>query len=83
MEWLSACVHASLIDARLGRRASVADVLESVLLMCIPHAEDLDCVEQLQWTRNLAAAPRSIRQLDLARGPDKLPRLVEALTALF
>ncbi len=76
-------VHASLIDARLGRRAPVADVLESVLRMCMPHAEDLGCVEQLQWTRNLAAASRSVRQLDLARGPDKLPGLVEALAALF
>ncbi len=34
-------------------------------------------------TRNLAATPRPVRQLDLARGPDKLPGLVEALSALF
>jgi carboxylate-amine ligase len=74
---------ASLIDARLGRRSPVSEVLESVLELCTPHAEDLGCVEQLQWTRNLAATPRPIRQLDLARGPDKLPGLVEALSALF
>jgi glutamate---cysteine ligase / carboxylate-amine ligase len=76
-------VNASLIDARLGRRAPVTDVLESVLRMCMPHAEDLGCVEELQWTRNLAAASRSVRQLDLARGSGKLPGLVEALAALF
>jgi carboxylate-amine ligase len=76
-------VDASLIDARLGRRAPVPDVLESVLRMCAPHAEDLGCVEELQWTKNLAATPRPVRQLDLARGPDKLPGLVEALSALF
>ena len=75
--------EASLIDARLGRRSRVPDVLESVLSMCVPHAEDLGCSEELQWTRNLAATPRSVRQLDLARGPDKLHGLVEALSALF
>lgn len=76
-------VEASLIDARLGRRSPVADVLESVLAMCAPHAADLGCLEELQWTRNLAAIPRPARQLDLARGPDKLLGLVEALAALF
>ncbi len=76
-------VAASLIDARLGRRSPVPDVLESVLAMCAPHAEELGCSEELQWTRNLAATPRPVRQLDLARGPNKLPGLVEALSALF
>ncbi len=76
-------VEASLIDARLGRRSRVPDVLESILSMCAPHAEDLGCAEELQWTRNLAATPRPTRQLDLARGPDKLRGLVEALSALF
>jgi len=74
---------ASLIDARLGRRAPVSEVLESVIGMCAEHAEDLGCSEELTWTRNLVGAPRSVRQLDLARGPDKLPGLVEALAALF
>ena len=75
--------EASLIDARLGRRAPVSDVLESLLDLCVPHAEDLGCLEELRWTRNLAATPRPVRQLDLACGPDKLPGLVEALSALF
>jgi len=74
---------ASLIDARLGRRSPVPDVLESILEMCTDHAEDLGCVEELQSARNLAATPRPVRQLDLARGPDKLLGLVEALAALF
>jgi glutamate---cysteine ligase / carboxylate-amine ligase len=76
-------VAASLIDARMGRRSPVPEVLESVLAMCAPHAEELGCSEELQWTRNLAATPRPVRQLDLARGPNKLPGLVEALSALF
>jgi glutamate---cysteine ligase / carboxylate-amine ligase len=75
--------EASLIDAQLGRRSPVSEVLEGILERCAPHAEDLGCVEELQWTRNLAATPRPVRQLDLARGPDKLPGLVEALSALF
>jgi glutamate---cysteine ligase / carboxylate-amine ligase len=76
-------VEASLIDARSGQRAQVPDVLESMLGMCMAHAEDLGCAEELQWTRNLAAIPRPTRQLDLAHGPDKLLGLVEALAALF
>ena len=76
-------VDASLIDARLGQRSRVPDVLESILSMCMPHAEELGCSEELKWTRNLAATPRPVRQLDLARGPNKLPGLVEALSALF
>jgi glutamate---cysteine ligase / carboxylate-amine ligase len=76
-------VEASLIDARMGRRSPVPDLLDSVLRMCTEHAEDLGCVEELKWTRNLAAVPRPGRQLDLARGPYKLPGLVEALAALF
>ncbi|MFI4991011.1 MAG: YbdK family carboxylate-amine ligase [Solirubrobacterales bacterium] len=75
--------EASLIDARLGRRSPVPDVLEAMLERCLPHAEDLRCVQELQLTRNLVATPRPKRQLDLARGPDKLPGLVEALSALF
>jgi carboxylate-amine ligase len=75
--------EASLINARLGRRSPVFEVLESILDQCVPHAEDLGCVEELQWTRNLAATPRPKRQMDLAQGPDKLPGLVEALSALF
>jgi len=75
--------EASLIDARLGRRSPVPDVLEALLERCLPHAEDLRCVQELELTRNLAATPRPKRQLDLARGPDKLPGLVEALSALF
>jgi glutamate---cysteine ligase / carboxylate-amine ligase len=75
--------EASLIDARMGQRAQIPDVLDRVLGMCMPHAEDLGCTEELQWTRNLAATPRPVRQLDLARGPNKLPGLVEALSALF
>jgi carboxylate-amine ligase len=75
--------EASLIDARRVRRAPVAEVLETALERCLPHAEDLGCVQELELTRNLAATPRPVRQLDLARGPDKLSGLVEALSALF
>jgi gamma-glutamyl:cysteine ligase YbdK (ATP-grasp superfamily) len=54
---------------RVGRRSPVPDVLESVLEMCAPHAEDLGCLEELQWSRNLAATPRPVRQIDPARSP--------------
>jgi glutamate---cysteine ligase / carboxylate-amine ligase len=74
---------ASLIDARMGVRTPVPDVLESVLRMCMPHAEDLGCVEELQWVRGLVSSPRPARQVQLARGPGKLPGLVEALAELF
>jgi carboxylate-amine ligase len=75
--------EASLIDARLGRRSPVSDVLESILLMCMPHAEDLGCVEELGWVRDQASSPRPARQVHLAHGPGKLPGLVEGLAELF
>jgi glutamate---cysteine ligase / carboxylate-amine ligase len=75
--------EAALIDARLGRRRPVAEILESVLGMCRPHAEDLGCTEELAWCRDLVDVPRPLRQLELAHGPDKLPGLVGALAALF
>jgi glutamate---cysteine ligase / carboxylate-amine ligase len=74
---------ATLIDARMGRRSPVADLLESVLRVCTPHAEDLACLEELQAVRNLVSSPRPARQVQLARGQGKLPGLVEALAALF
>ncbi len=75
--------EATFIDEHLGRRVAVAEQLESLLERCAPHAEDLGCLEQLRSARNLANTPRATRQLDLARGPNKLPGLVEALVALF
>ena len=56
---------ASLIDARRGVRAPVPDVLESVLRMCTPHAEDLGCVDELQCVRGLVSSPRPARQVQL------------------
>lgn len=75
--------EASLIDARMGARRPVRDVLDGVLAMCAPHAEELGCTEELAWSRSFVANPRPTRQLDLAHGPNKLPGLVEALAALF
>ncbi|HEY4895546.1 MAG TPA: hypothetical protein VII01_05610, partial [Solirubrobacteraceae bacterium] len=74
---------ASLIDAALGRRVPVAEVLKGVLARCREHAEELGCVEELDGCTHLLATPRPTRQLDLARGPDKLQGLVEALAGLF
>jgi carboxylate-amine ligase len=75
--------EASLIDARMGARRPVRDVLDGVLAMCASHAEELGCTEELAWSRSFVANPRPTRQLDLAHGPNKLPGLVEALAALF
>ena len=74
---------ASLIDPGLGRRVPVGDILDGVLDRCREHAEELGCLEELEWSRHLVATPRPTRQLDLARGPHKLRGLVEALAALF
>ena len=56
--------EASLIDARRGCRTPVVEVLEAMLELCRPHAEDLGCLEELQWTaqpRRYAAADASAR----------------------
>jgi carboxylate-amine ligase len=74
---------ASLIDPDLGRRVPVGEILDDLLGRCREHAEELGCVEELEWSRHLLATPRPTRQLDLARGPQKLNGLVEALAALF
>ena len=74
---------ASLIDPDLGRRVPVGEILNDLLGRCREHAEELGCLEELEWSRHLLATPRPTRQLDLARGPHKLNGLVEALAALF
>jgi carboxylate-amine ligase len=74
---------ANLIDAASGRRVAVAEQLDSLLDRCLPHAQDLGCVAELESTRGLAANPRSVRQLTLARGSHRLPGLVAALSAFF
>ncbi len=74
---------AHLIDAGRGCRMPVAALLESVLDQCAPHAQDLNCVAELEWTRSLAANPRSVRQRSLARGSHALPGLVAALASSF
>jgi carboxylate-amine ligase len=74
---------AHLIDTGRGCRVPVADLLESVLDRCASHAQDLGCTAELEWTRSLAANPRSVRQRSLARGSHRLSGLVTALASWF
>jgi carboxylate-amine ligase len=74
---------ANLIDAQLGRRVPVAELLDSVLERCATHAQDLGCAAELESTRYLVADPRSVRQLKLAHGSDGLARLLTALASSF
>ena len=74
---------AKLIDAKRGCRVPVGELLESVLDRCATHAQELGCVAELEWTRQLAADPGSARQLALAQGSHGLAGLMMALASSF
>jgi carboxylate-amine ligase len=68
-------VREALVPARLQ--------LDLLLEACAPHAEELGCAEELVAVRALAEANGAARQLELARGDQGLPGLVEAMADLF
>jgi carboxylate-amine ligase len=76
-------MRAELIDADRETRVPARDYLERVLEACAPHAEALGCTEQLDRVLAIAAHTGAERQLDLARGPGRLPGLVEQLADAF
>ena len=72
-------MDADLIDPERSRRVPAREILDEVLDACASHAHDLGCVEELEDVRQLAEQTGARRQIELARGPYRLPGLVTAL----
>jgi carboxylate-amine ligase len=76
-------VDAELVDPELERRVPVPDVLADLLPLLRPHAQDLDCVDELDSVTDLVADPPARRQLLTAKQVPSLGRLVESLSDSF
>jgi carboxylate-amine ligase len=76
-------VAASLIDPVRERRVPVPELVGELLEACRPHARDLGCERELAAVADLVREPGAGHQLNSARGPDRLPGLVQALAAEF
>jgi carboxylate-amine ligase len=76
-------MNAELIDTEIEDRVAVKDQLMNVLEACAPHAEALGCIDQLALCEELAAQTGAERQIELARGPTRLPGLVATLADEF
>ena len=77
-------VAAELIDVESETRIPFGEQLGRLMKACAPHAEALECGEELQMVPDLFENPGARRQLDTAReAPDRLPGLVRELAAAF
>jgi carboxylate-amine ligase len=76
-------MDAELIDPRQARRIPVRDQVAELLDACKPHAADLGCADELEGIRALAKRTGADRQLDLARGSNRLRGLIEELADCF
>src|SRR4051794_3936029 len=76
-------MQAELIDADREERIPVKEYLGTVLEACAPYAESLGCIDELALVEELAAQTGAERQIELARGPGRLPGLVATLSDEF
>src|SRR4051812_47017512 len=76
-------VHAALIDPVREARVPVVELVGDLLELCEPHARDLGCVDELASVEDLVRSPGAERQLELARGAERLPGLVADLAREF
>jgi glutamate---cysteine ligase / carboxylate-amine ligase len=76
-------MDAELIDVELERRVPARDVALRLLDACAPHARALGCEAELDGVAAMAERTGADRQLELARGPDRLPGLVAALAESY
>ena len=74
---------AELIDVELERRVPARDVALRLVEACAPHAEALGCHAQLDGIVAMTERTGADRQLEIARGPKKLPGLVERLADFY
>jgi carboxylate-amine ligase len=70
---------AELIDVELERRVPAREVALRLVEACAPHAAVLGCEGELDHIVTMAEQTGADRQLELARGPERLDGLVAAL----
>jgi carboxylate-amine ligase len=70
---------AELIDVELERRVPAREVALRLVEACAPHAAALGCDGELDRVVTMAEQTGADRQLELARGPERLDGLVSAL----
>jgi glutamate---cysteine ligase / carboxylate-amine ligase len=76
-------MNGELLDLARECRRPARDLLAELIEACRTHAQDLGCEAELDAVSELAEHMGSARQLELARGPKRLPGLVEALADEF
>jgi glutamate---cysteine ligase / carboxylate-amine ligase len=74
---------AELIDPGTERRIPARKLCGELLDACAEHAVDLDCATELIRVRELSERTGAERQLDLARGAERLPGLVARMADEF
>jgi glutamate---cysteine ligase / carboxylate-amine ligase len=70
---------ADLIDVELERRVPAREMVLRLVEACAPHARALGCERELDGVAAMAERTGADRQLELARGPEKLSGLVATL----
>jgi carboxylate-amine ligase len=76
-------VEARLIDTTTESLRPAKEILLELLHVAAPHAAALGCLDELEGTAALAAAPGAARQREQRSGEDPLVRLVESLAGMF
>jgi carboxylate-amine ligase len=76
-------IDARLIVATEGVRVPVAERVDELLPRLRPHAQDLGCADELEGILELVRENGAKRQLEIARGEDRLPGLVQALSHAY
>lgn len=71
---------AELIDVELERRVPAREMALRLVEACAPHARELGCERELDGVVTMAERTGAERQLDSARGPERLRGLVESLS---
>jgi carboxylate-amine ligase len=74
---------AELIDVELERRVPAREVAQRLVEACMPHAHALGCAAELEGIVAMAERTGADRQLELARGPEKLRGLVARLAGAY
>jgi carboxylate-amine ligase len=74
---------AHLIDVELEQRVPAREMVGRLVDACAPHAEVLGCSSELERILTMAERTGADRQIELARGPERLSGLVAALAAAY